>query len=539
MASQEDYLDSLLKDLNHKDTDVYTVGENEGKAESRTDMSDIEDLLRSVSDEAKDKEMSPEIDDLQDMSQEEIERLLEERNQKKQSTDHKSESEQDDIMDLLQQSDDRDLQEIHDLLQKSDRQEMVEKDSDSLDYQAEAPQNEDDGDRKDRKAQNEAKKAAREARKEQRKAAKEAKRAKKAHKAEALLETEERYESAAEEDDLSSGDSSDDSLDMDDLSYVRHDIADMPDLDQLHGDGNDRAHKGFFSRILDFFTEEEEEEESEGIKLSQENKKILKEMDKEKKNKKSSRKSKKTSGEGESARAGRRRALKKTKSNPAKAASSFEEGWETPGKKLSRKHILLVSLVCVSLGLSIIILASVSGDYAVKREGRAAYYEGDYQTCYQNLFGKVLNESEQVMFGKSESILRIRLWIREYELLVEEGAEVEALDSLIQSVSDYPSLYETAQQWNAGSEVQAEYAEILRILSEKYNLTQDQVQEIAAVPGDVEYTIIVTAVAQGTDYEEWKTQQNQLAEEEAAEPLPDELPEETELFQESFVDNLA
>ena len=83
MASQEDYLDSLLKDLNHKDTDVYTVGENEGKAESRTDMSDIEDLLRSVSDEAKDKEMSPEIDDLQDMSQEEIERLLEERNQKK------------------------------------------------------------------------------------------------------------------------------------------------------------------------------------------------------------------------------------------------------------------------------------------------------------------------------------------------------------------------------------------------------------------------------------------------------------------------
>ena len=141
--------------------------------------------------------------------------------------------------------------------------------------------------------------------------------------------------------------------------------------------------------------------------------------------------------------------------------------------------------------------------------------------------------------GKTESILRKRLWTREYELLVEEGAEVEALDSLIQSVSDYPSLYETAQQWNAGSEVQAEYAEILRILSEKYNLTQDQVQEIAAVPGDVEYTIIVTAVAQGTDYEEWKTQQNQLAEEEAAEPLPDELPEETELFQESFVDNLA
>ncbi len=63
-------------------------------------------------------------------------------------------------------------------------------------------------------------------------------------------------------------------------------------------------------------------------------------------------------------------------------------------------------------------LGNFLADYTAKRSGREAYYAGDYQTCYQNLMGKELDETEQVMYSQSESILTIRMWLREYEVFV-------------------------------------------------------------------------------------------------------------------------
>ena len=64
----------------------------------------------------------------------------------------------------------------------------------------------------------------------------------------------------------------------------------------------------------------------------------------------------------------------------------------------------------------IIVINNVIGDYSAKKTARTAYHNEDFQTCYQNLYGKTLSESEQVMYYKSESILRMRVWIREYEI---------------------------------------------------------------------------------------------------------------------------
>lgn len=69
-------------------------------------------------------------------------------------------------------------------------------------------------------------------------------------------------------------------------------------------------------------------------------------------------------------------------------------------------------------------LGNFLADYTAKRSGREAYYAGDYQTCYQNLMGKELDETEQVMYSQSESILTIRMWLREYEVFVNEGSEL-------------------------------------------------------------------------------------------------------------------
>ena len=85
------------------------------------------------------------------------------------------------------------------------------------------------------------------------------------------------------------------------------------------------------------------------------------------------------------------------------------------------------------------------------------------------------------MYSKSESILTIRMWLREYEVFVNEGSELEALDSLLQAVHDYPSLLNYATEYNAQDEVTVAFQEILNVLSQKYGLSQEEAQEIADI----------------------------------------------------------
>lgn len=300
--------------------------------------------------------------------------------------------------------------------------------------------------------------------------------------------------------------------------------------------------KGLLARFFDMLTEEDEDEESESLQLSDENKEILNDLDKEKTaGKKKKKKKKVASGQddeedAEGGKGKKPKKAKKPKPEKPKKEKVPEPEPLIPEKKLTPKKVIPVLLVCASLGALLIVFTNASVDYTDKKTAHDAYYEGDYQTCYENLYGKELNETEQIMFGTSESILRIRLWLREYEMFVEADEEVEALDSLIQTVSDYPELYAYAVQFNAGDEVVAAYANILNILYAKYGLTEAQAQEIAAVRSNYTYTQMVVDIVLGKPFGSWNEPEYTGPEPETT-PLPDELPEEEELSGGSFINN--
>ena len=315
----------------------------------------------------------------------------------------------------------------------------------------------------------------------------------------------------------------------------------MPELEESGG-----KKKGLLTRFFEMLTEEDEEEESESLRLSDENKDILNDLDNEKTvgKKKKKKKIKKAAAKGdeeadEGGKGKAKKAKKAKKPKPEKPKKEPEPEPLIPEKKLTLKKVMPVVLVCASLGVLIIVGANASVDFTDKQTAKEAYYAGDYQTCYQNLFGKEdLNETEQIMFGTSKSILYIRLWLREYEMFAEAGEEIEALDNLIQTVSNYPALYEYAIQWNAGDEVRAGYAVILDILSDKYGLTEAQAQEIAAVRSDYKYTAMVVAIVQGKPFGSWDDQTfDQPDQSLVPSPLPDELPEEGDLAGDSFINS--
>ena len=300
----------------------------------------------------------------------------------------------------------------------------------------------------------------------------------------------------------------------------------------------EKGKKPLLSKLMDFLSEEDPEEENEDIKLSQENEGILKDLDKEKGGKGSGGKKGKAKKEPKPKKEKPKKEPKPKKEKPPKEKPP-KENTGTPGKKISFKRVLPILLIGVSLGVLLFVFVNAAAEYTDKKTARTAYYEGDYRTCYTNLFGKDLTESESIMFGKSESILYIRLWMREYEMFVEEGSEVKALDSLIQTVNSYPELYEYAERFNAGPDVAADYATILNILESKYGLTESQVREIAAERSYVQYTRIVTAIAGGKTYDNWDAPEKPVTPEntDVDDGMSDPLPEEEELGQDTFIDN--
>ncbi len=326
----------------------------------------------------------------------------------------------------------------------------------------------------------------------------------------------------------------------------------FPDFVDIDGDNVDdlipelketeRKKKGLLSRLFEMLTEEDEEENNEDIRLSNENRDILNDLDNEKKSgKKKKKKGKKADipedGEEDDKKAKAKKGKKAKKPKPEKPKKEPAPGPLIPEKKLSPKKVLPIFAVCASLGVLIVVFTNASVDFRDKQTARDAYYAEDYQTCYQNLFGKDLNETEQIMFGTSKSILYIRLWLSEYEMFLEAGEEVEALDSLIQTVAQYPALYDYAVQWNAGDEVAVGYAAILNILSEKYGLTEAQAREIAAVKSNYKYTQMVVDIVQGKPFGSWDASAPVLDEpQQAPDVMEDELPEESELTDGSFID---
>lgn len=336
-------------------------------------------------------------------------------------------------------------------------------------------------------------------------------------------------------------------VDMDEVDAL------IPDISNTVGEEPEKNKKnGLMTKIISMLMEEEEEPENEDIPISEENQEIIRDLDNEDKGKKGKKAKKPAKKQG------KKKEKKKKPPKPAKPpkAKKVREAEPYTGKKITFRKALPILLLGATVGAVVFIFVSLVTDFSVKQEASDAYRNGDYATCYESLYGKTLNDEQQKMLGKSESILYMEQMYNKYEIILKRGTETEALDSLIQIVNDYPQVSEYAAEWEALPEVSEVYSRILAVLDEKYHLTEEQAREIAEIKSNIEYTRAVTAVAEGKGYNssdapvspqvpaepdaglEGTPEDGAGAQpEEGTDPLPDELPEESELGNGSFVDS--
>lgn len=329
-----------------------------------------------------------------------------------------------------------------------------------------------------------------------------------------------------------------DSLSEEDIAALLQEAGNAPQDEPVEGEKK----QGFWGKLLNALTQEEEEEEDPAELVSDENEKILKELEKEKKQnkgkKKKKGKDKKAAGtdEDEELEEAPDAKKKKKEKKPKKEKPPVPEEESLPGKKLSIKKVVPLVAVFLVLSLAYVLVSHLYINHVNKQRAENAYYAGDYLECYSLLFGQELNESQELMFHRSELVLQMERMKGNYRRMVMEGKELEALDYLVQCICRRQDAYKQGQEWNSLDVVEETYTGMLGLLTANYGLTEERALEIAALKRDEDYTIALMKVLEEINSGSSDDQANQQNQPVSYEDL---LPEEEENTNTTFVDTLG
>ena len=317
-------------------------------------------------------------------------------------------------------------------------------------------------------------------------------------------------------------------------------------VDGAAGSVEEPKKQGFFGKFVAFLLEEDDASEDNiagdtedvGVvigNLSSENKEILDELSaedkknakkKEKKEKKAKKGKKKeaetteASGEGEE---GTEEAPKKPKKEKKKKKEKIvDEEPKKPEKKLSKKKVTSVFLFCATLAACIVVLTMLLPEQMEMQEARVAYDQNQYAQVFDLLYGKELGEEDEALLQKSTMILRMQRKLDSYENYTKLDMPLEALNALLDGVSRYQNMRESAELYNVNAEVSDIYGQILDALAESYGLSESDALEIVASGDDVTYSQRIQAVVNGDTFNP--------EEEDTPTGKQDVLPEEEEII---------
>lgn len=229
-----------------------------------------------------------------------------------------------------------------------------------------------------------------------------------------------------------------------------------------------------------------------------------------------------------------KKAAKKSKPKKAKEPKDQKvESFEIPPKKISKKSIFVIFLFSGSIFVAILFGIDIGSSFIQKNNAEKAFERHDYLTCYEQLYGLELTDKQANMFNYAEVVLKLQRRIDMYDRFMNEYMELEALDSLLQAVEKYDELYAKAQSYGAHAEVAELYNKILNILTEDYDITEEEARAIVDCPSNVEYTRYLTALVNGEQVSSDENGEGIIL---PKQELEDVLPAEEELNDSNFMD---
>ncbi|MBQ9143285.1 MAG: hypothetical protein IJX63_16070 [Lachnospiraceae bacterium] len=153
-----------------------------------------------------------------------------------------------------------------------------------------------------------------------------------------------------------------------------------------------------------------------------------------------------------------------------------------------KNKIIMVFVAAAMIMLGFLVVNYYFTGHTTKKLAEEAYDSEDYLECYQLLYGQKLDDSQAIMFHQSEVTLKMNIFWNRYQKFVENNQLLESLDNLVQFLYEYPALYGYAAEWKCQDTVKATHDDVVYILEKDYQVSEQEVLDIAALEDDEEYT---------------------------------------------------
>ena len=258
--------------------------------------------------------------------------------------------------------------------------------------------------------------------------------------------------------------------------------------------------------LMEEVPEEEKSEGTEDVKLSDENKKILDELDqeedskikvKEKKNSKD--KNKKTKDKKSKDKKSKKEKSKKEK-KPKKEKKVKVQDTYIPEKKIPRKKVIVTFIFGFSILTLILLIDLLIPPMINLSAARSAYDKGDYYEAYKGFYGEKLSEEDEVKFQASTVIMRMQSNLDGYDNHIKMNNEIMAIHSLLEGVHIKFEAFTKAEELGVLTQISEIYNRILEILNQNYHISEEDALELINEESDAVYTRKLEALAEGRTY---------------------------------------
>lgn len=262
--------------------------------------------------------------------------------------------------------------------------------------------------------------------------------------------------------------------------------------------------EGLFKKVFKILMEEipdEEPEEASSLNLSEENKDILNELDKEKgkKKKKKEKKPKKGKEENPEQKEGKPKKEKKVKPKKEKKPKKQKEP-QKPEKKLPKKKVIVTFVFAFSILAGILLVEMILPPILSKKVAKEAFEEGNYKTAYQEYYGKKLSEEDEMRFQGAKTVMRMQSNLDGYYNYTAINENVMALHSLLEGVRLKSDILTSAELYGVSAQVDKIYQEMLTLLNSEYSLSEEKAIQLTQLESDVLYTEELTLIADGVAF---------------------------------------
>lgn len=254
-------------------------------------------------------------------------------------------------------------------------------------------------------------------------------------------------------------------------------------LDEIDGEaGEDGApKKGFFAKFkyrLEQWKKKQAEEEAQ----EEEQQAIAdEEAKKAKEEKKAAAKEAKEAKKAAEKEKPKKEKKEKPKKEPKPKKPKKPKPEPKPEDILKIKPVSMIMFILFVAGVIVLLLVlinAVNYDYS-SSTAKNYFNKGDYAAAYEALDGLSLNESDTTLYEQAKTILYVERQYEAYTLYLQMNDNTEALNSLIKGVIAYDKYCDAAGALGVSDEFEAAYEEILNALEDTFSIGENKAESLA------------------------------------------------------------